>query len=99
MANLDDDTPPMGGGANGTPEASTPAAPDQHIKALEQENARLRNELTELRARHDRDRELLGALLLEGMPRDEKEFQEMLANSVSFSDVLRQFEQEFGAGS
>jgi predicted nucleic acid-binding Zn-ribbon protein len=94
MANLDEPngTPGSGDEQNGQPKPARDAL-EQRVRELEQENAALRGELDSLRVRHQKDRDLLDALILSGLPADEHEMQEMLANSSSLSDLLREFEE------
>ncbi len=93
MANLDEPNgTPGGADEENTPlEKMSRQTLEARIRELEKENARLRGDLDSLQARHKKDRELLDALLLSGLPADEHEMQQMLANSSSISDLIREF--------
>lgn len=98
MANLDESNTPAGNGVPDPP-ADTPSrdALERRLRELERENVGLRKELADLRTAYERDKEILDALMLSGMPRTEEEFREMIANSYSFSDLIRELEQNTGA--
>ena len=98
MASLDD-TPPTGGGGNSHPEErSTPTQLELRMRQLEKENATLRAELTDVKAKHAFDKELLMAHSLRDMPRTKEEFDEMLAKAVSFDDILSELQEKYGSG-
>ena len=66
------------------------------MRELERENARWRAELADVRTKYEQERDLLAAYLLDDMPHNEEEFRRMVAESGSFSDLLRELEAEFG---
>jgi hypothetical protein len=81
---------------NGDHAALTLPAAEQRIAELERELAALRAEHAALQERYKRDRALLDSYMLEGMPRSEAEYQEMVANARPFRELLDELEQKYG---
>lgn len=71
---------------------------EQRLLELEAENARLRAELAETRTRHDTDRDLLLAYMLDGMPRDAEQFRREWSESRPFGELIAELERESGPG-
>ncbi len=84
MANMDL-TPKSGGnGTNPAEENGAPKAADPRVKELEQEVARLRGELSELRRKYDVDRGPLGTPKGEEDAGDNAQFKELLHRLKEF---------------
>lgn len=99
MASLDETGATGGGSGSVSDERTAPTQLELRVRQLESENAALRAELADVKAKHAFDKELLLAHSLRDMPRTKKEFDAMLAKSVPFDDVLRELEAKYGAGS
>lgn len=90
MASLDESDTPAGDGRDADqPAGDGRESLERRVRELERENARLRGEVAEARATAARDRELLAAFVLDGMPRDDEEFRRMVGESIWFADVIR----------
>ena len=98
MASLEDPSSSPGNGHdNGQVEPVAGTNLHGRIRDLEKENARLRGEIEAMRVRFEQDRELLNALMAEGLPRNEVESATMLATCRSIGDVVREFEAAAGS--
>jgi hypothetical protein len=81
---------------NGARDLLTLSAAEQRIAELERELATLRDRHAALQQKYDRDHDILVSYMLEGMPRDEAEYREMVAHARPFRDLLEELEREHG---
>jgi hypothetical protein len=89
MAHLDDDNPTAGAGdLNGSSESPSAAGLEQRVKALEQENARLRAELADLNRARELDQLELSAHRLRGLPTSKEQWEQMVATAQPGDEVL-----------
>ena len=94
MSNLDEPNDSGGSSANGTPaEQMSRSDLETRVRELERENAQLKLDIEVLNIRAARDRQLLDALAVAGIPIDPREMEELKATSTSLSQLLGELEQ------
>jgi predicted component of type VI protein secretion system len=94
MASLDE-TGAAGGGGNSLPdERTTPTPLELRVRQLESENASLRAELADVKAKHAVDASELQAHRMFLLPATAAEFERRLATAVDMSDVLTELAAE-----
>ncbi|MBX9584075.1 MAG: hypothetical protein K2X87_27565 [Gemmataceae bacterium] len=99
MTHLDETGTPAGDGENRGVNGNPPAADGpSRLQELERENARLRAELAEVRAKHQLDRDLLLDYMLEGMPRTEEEFHRAVREGPTFGQLLDELIPQYRPG-
>jgi hypothetical protein len=85
---------PTGNEFNGKTDVLAPESALQRIAELEAENLSLREEIVKLCRRSIAEEALREAYLMEGMPRDEEEYQEMVANARPVRNLIAELERE-----
>ena len=95
MSNLDEPNDGAGsGGSDDTPiDKMSRLALEARVRELERENAQLKLDIEALNIHVKRDAQLFHAIAVSGIPVDQREMDELKANSKSLSQLLAELEQ------